>query len=102
MSNPQSPEWQKLYKQYTIWAEALNNVWIVICGDILVDEQGKQDLEKTISRDTVFEICCDAHFYTFSGLPKEEVKLFYERDKQYDDQLIYIAFPFENYGWQRR
>ena len=81
------------------WGRALNRVWTNIGGDCLVDENGKPDKSKTMSREDVFEISSDCYFETYSGLSKEEVAEFRKRDRGGDEELMKSAFPFLGYGW---
>jgi hypothetical protein len=81
---------------------ALNQTWEVIGYDLLVDDQGKPDYRKTMSRKEVAEIVQDAsHMTTYGGdFEAAHYTIWLSRyHKTHHAKLIKRAFPSGRFGW---
>jgi len=80
---------------------AANRTWDVIGGDCLVDDWGRPDESKVMTKDEVMEIVADAgHMEVHGGLSKEDMRRFYQ-ELTWEERRVIMrkAFTYNRYGW---
>lgn len=70
-----------------VWAEVLRYVWEAIGMDTIAANG-----YNAMTRDEVFETCCDASFDVYSGLTHDEIDEFRNRNRDWDEELKTAAF----------
>jgi hypothetical protein len=74
------------------WSEELQTVWDYIGSDML------QAVGHDMTRDEVFECCCD-HVGVSHRLLPGKLTEFWNRNRKLDGKLKKMAFPYASYGF---
>ena len=80
--------------------QAMQQTWDCIAGDMLVDEEGRPDESKTLTRDEVLEVVLDADRMADYDADAARYTIWLSRfHKEQYDRLVHSTFPYETFGY---